>query len=419
MHGTIHALVDGRLPHPWPGRTFVWPSGQPDPLLIDELWTVVLGWGDRRPLAEVEDAYVAGAADPAAARVHFRRALCGMELAGLVAPLDWSGGAVEPLGPWLPPPAIALPPPDRLGLDCWFAAPPFGGGEAIAELPGRLLETAATVPTASAAAADRVQRSGLIEAALERGRGSVPGASWPWVEPRSARGAAVFEHFRRACSAVGAIVTPVSPRDAPAGFAGRVAEALAAIEGRLPRLAGSTFSLVEGAGLFEGPIESTWSAATPGLVWLNPSALDGERSLQNALLHESLHEKLGRLQITTALLGPGGATIEVPWRADRSGRATFGSYRALAACHVYVHLALLEAARGDDPGLMRPGAAARADHLGRALLASGGEGLGCDGRALLDWLLAGLAGLAALTDRSDEGQFSSPTDAASGPSTPS
>ena len=170
----------------------------------------------------------------------------------------------------------------------------------------------------------------------------------------------------------------------------------------------------------DAAMQSGSARTIPGAVFLSVDHLQTPWSVAEALLHEAIHNKLFDLYLTRLVLdsryrAASAATVLSPWNEH----TTFQSNRwpldqALAAFHVYVHLALFAAALEEreeelfdrfgpidrtDKALTCWVAAERARYLGKELreLAREGAsnaryiGLGPDGHELIQWLLAELA----------------------------
>jgi hypothetical protein len=170
----------------------------------------------------------------------------------------------------------------------------------------------------------------------------------------------------------------------------------------------------------DAAMQSGSARTIPGAVFLSIDHLHTPWSVAEALLHEAVHNKLFDLYSTRLILdssyrAAGAANVLSPWNEH----TTFQSNRwpldqALAAFHVYVHLALFRAALEEreeelsdrfgvldrtDKALTCWVAAQRARYLGEQLGAlaqvgvSNGRhvGFGLDGYGLIEWLLGELA----------------------------
>lgn len=154
-----------------------------------------------------------------------------------------------------------------------------------------------------------------------------------------------------------------------------------------------------------------------GAVFLGTDALRNPWVVAEYLLHESLHQKLYEVRHAHSLLrrdfdpvskGTGSSSqpsVVVPWRPPGTKRANeWDVFRALAAFHVYVHLAVLAGAaeirarelEGDYGSLRdtRPAmtssrtAAHRAHFLAAGIRRSCWDELGPAGRLMVGWLNA-------------------------------
>ena len=191
----------------------------------------------------------------------------------------------------------------------------------------------------------------------------------------------------------------------------RLAGALDLLGRAVPRLAGATLPAVPGIALIGGDrIESAFLATTPSLIYLNLAVHRDPAALADAILHEALHQKLAHTRLVHRLLRPGfddfaDLPVPVPW-GDRGFR-WFSLGRALAAAHVYLHLALLHlrmietgATAGLDRQELRRRLVVRSGRA-RYLLAALGSAqfraeLGADAVPYLAWLEEAAADLAVV-----------------------
>ena len=183
------------------------------------------------------------------------------------------------------------------------------------------------------------------------------------------------------------------------------------LETLLPRLTASALSHVQLIALF--PKLGTWRGKASssqfrvnGSVFLNQELIGNPWWLAEHLLHESLHQKLYDFRHGHSLLAPDyarddGAKVCSLWNApDDDGNHYWDAHRALAAFHVYVHLALLcllaerqEAALAPQYGPIGQHmsgsrrAIDRARYLGEQLLGTTWPELGLAGRQMTHWLL--------------------------------
>lgn len=155
-----------------------------------------------------------------------------------------------------------------------------------------------------------------------------------------------------------------------------------------------------------------------GAIFLNREMLDNPWWVAEHLFHESLHQKLYDFRHTHSLLAqdlspessPTRAAVRSIWNLETADRSNYwDTFRAVAAFHVYVHLALLclqSERRGADlakrfgtptgsfPAMVhRREAVERAQYLGRAIKESCWQELGPAGQLLIDWLISVLNAL--------------------------
>ena len=187
---------------------------------------------------------------------------------------------------------------------------------------------------------------------------------------------------------------------------------LGLLETLLPRLTASALSHVQLIALF--PKLGTWRGKASssqfrvnGSVFLNQELIDNPWWLAEHLLHESLHQKLYDFRRGHSLLAPDyaredGARVCSLWNApDEDGNQYWDAHRALAAFHVYVHLALLCLLAEGQEAALAPlygpigqhmsgsrRAIDRAHYLGEQLRATTWPELGEAGRQMTLWLLA-------------------------------
>jgi hypothetical protein len=151
-----------------------------------------------------------------------------------------------------------------------------------------------------------------------------------------------------------------------------------------------------------------------GTIFLNREMLANPWWVAEHLLHESLHQKLYDFRHTHSLLaedlsadwqpGPGAAAVRAIWNVGGASAANaWDTFRAIAAFHVYVHLAAFsvqverrrtELARrfgappeGRGPAIThRREAFERAQFLGRRIKDACWQEMGPAGRLLVAWL---------------------------------
>jgi hypothetical protein len=154
-----------------------------------------------------------------------------------------------------------------------------------------------------------------------------------------------------------------------------------------------------------------------GTIFLNRNMLVNPWWVAEHLFHESLHQKLYDLRHTHSLLAEDlspdkpskdtAAAVRAIWNVGGADRSNgWDTFRAVAAFHVYVHLAVLctRAEQRQTELVKRFGAPAaslpamthrrevfdRARYLGAQIRASCGRELGLAGRLLVDWLILAL-----------------------------
>jgi len=153
-----------------------------------------------------------------------------------------------------------------------------------------------------------------------------------------------------------------------------------------------------------------------GTIFINQGMLRNPWWVADRLLHESLHQKLYDFRQTHSLLArdlapessfskASAATVYAIWNAGGGARSNYwDTFRAVAAFHVYVHLAVLcaQSERHKAELVRRFGAPdasfptmtsrrealERAHYLGRKIKESCWHELGPAGRLLVDWLTA-------------------------------
>jgi hypothetical protein len=170
--------------------------------------------------------------------------------------------------------------------------------------------------------------------------------------------------------------------------------------------------LTPGTGAWKGKASTSQFTVT-GVIFLNRTLLTNPWWVAEHLLHEALHQKLYDFRHAHSMLvrdlgtvpeGPSGEARRVVslWNVPGpDGSNRWNTHRAMAAFHVYVHLALFAclaerlAARLRDrygpldaPRPMTPSRKAfdRAHYLGESLRTVCWEELGVAGRYLVDWL---------------------------------
>jgi hypothetical protein len=180
--------------------------------------------------------------------------------------------------------------------------------------------------------------------------------------------------------------------------AGAVQDAVDLLSATLPQISRSVLSHTSLVVLVDGPdaFESATDRRIPRAVFLSREAFANPVRLAEALLHESVHQKLYDLQLVYQIYRSDYAaavasTVAPPWHG---GRARWSFDRAVAACHVYTHLhaffaALPPQAGGtsqvDVPGSARQ-AADRALFLHSALTPLAPTECNASGRAFIGWI---------------------------------
>ena len=256
-------------------------------------------------------------------------------------------------------------------------------------------------------------RSGgpLESRATDVGRlGTEPWHAWIWSESQSDD---VLGHvFRSVLHDNFPSERVCAPRLADLALLAKGAALLGAL---LPLCARSALSHAHVVVLFDGQKASCSDFRVGGTIFLNREMLHDPWWVAEHLLHESLHQKLYDFRHTHSLLArdlsrelsasPETLTIRSIWNVGRADRSNhWDTFRAVAAFHVYVHLALLwlQAERRTADLVMRFSvsegsfmvvtqrrtAFERAHYLGRRIKESAWQELGIAGQLLVDWLLS-------------------------------
>ncbi|WP_243795258.1 hypothetical protein [Saccharopolyspora gloriosae] len=208
-----------------------------------------------------------------------------------------------------------------------------------------------------------------------------------------------------------------APESADLDMLRRGAELLAVL---LPKISAGVLShahvvaVISSAGRWSG-VRSNSLFRIGGAVFLGNEAIRNPWVVAEYLLHESLHQKLYEFRHAHSLLKrdlnptPDGTdpaqqpAVVVPWRPPGGNRANeWDVFRALAAFHVYVHLAVLADAAEtraqeleDDYGCLHDAqprmtssrtATHRAHFLADGIRRSCWEELGQAGRLMVGWL---------------------------------
>lgn len=155
-------------------------------------------------------------------------------------------------------------------------------------------------------------------------------------------------------------------------------------------------------GTGEAAVESGSARTMPGVVLLSARYLTEPFPTARAILHEAAHCKLFDLYLTRPILPADDALlteyrVPCPWNADTDLQSNrWPIDQALAAAHVYVHLARLDALAPEDlRPRYTPDSAGRAAYLLTALSDLPDECLGVDGWDLVAWLQGCLEGATA------------------------
>jgi len=267
-----------------------------------------------------------------------------------------------------------------------------------------------TLDAASAFLTDSVRRPPLQAGALNPAQLPAPFGNWVWTSEREDDAPArivlgMYEHTERGRTVL---------RTPGAGHLAVLEAGTRLLSDTIPLLAGSALdhahlvAVVGGAAVSNPqrrPFKSFTIVTMPGTIFLDASVLANVWQAAEALLHESLHHKLYDLQHSHSILRRGYLTtaapkIRAPWNRSFNGSNEWPVDRALAAFHVYVHLAFLfsiierrsdtlERAHGPfgsfNPSVSARQALDRAQYLGSELGRHRGE-LGVAGQRFLEWM---------------------------------
>ncbi|MCL7427047.1 HEXXH motif-containing putative peptide modification protein [Streptomyces sp. YS415] len=179
----------------------------------------------------------------------------------------------------------------------------------------------------------------------------------------------------------------------------------------MPRLSRSALSHTHVVGIC--PQEGRWKGSASssqfrltGTIFLDRASVSDPWWVVEHMFHEALHQKLYDFRHGHTLFEPydpsrEGRTIQSPWNSFAGDSNRWDAFRAFAAFHVYVHLALLGALveqrhselRDEDPGPAGPirvissrKAIDRARYLGDALRSICWDQLGAAGKRFHQWL---------------------------------
>jgi hypothetical protein len=145
-------------------------------------------------------------------------------------------------------------------------------------------------------------------------------------------------------------------------------------------------------------VESGTVRTIPGMIFLSPDNLPTPWRLAEAILHEAAHLKLFDLYLTSGILAGTydaltSVRIKIPWnRPTLLQTNEWPVDQALAALHVYVHLAVLALAGGASPTVgseaqpLFEKSIFRAHFLAQQLLSMEAQPLGGRGYAFVAWL---------------------------------
>jgi hypothetical protein len=185
----------------------------------------------------------------------------------------------------------------------------------------------------------------------------------------------------------------------------RGAELLTAI---LPRLGRGVLDHIVAISFLSGRmtegrlLSAAGGLIAPGIIFMDPDLLNSPWTTAATLLHEGLHLRVFDIEHSAILVADPDRWVEIPWRKGR-----WHVSRVLFAFHVYVHLALFEAAariRADEfsaqfgpppetvTGIGRareegPGdTVARTRFLGDLLVGPLADALTADGLRFINWL---------------------------------
>ncbi|MFE0516912.1 hypothetical protein [Streptomyces sp. NPDC058964] len=167
-----------------------------------------------------------------------------------------------------------------------------------------------------------------------------------WISDSAA---AVFErHFVSAMTEQG-IGAHARPFRVTANEEIRISKAVVLLRELVPEIAGSVLPFVHQIVVLDSPIPSLYLTQVPETVFLSAATVHGDAlGLADALLHESLHEKMAVLRLTRRLVRPGytdehSARVLLPWSLGQAAPRWFNAGRVISAAHVYTHLAVLHA----------------------------------------------------------------------------
>jgi HEXXH motif-containing protein len=287
---------------------------------------------------------------------------------------------------------IADAPPERTRRLLQSSALRCAVFELLAALPSRrggwfadddTAEACAVLRDAAVLLASPADPGGLLEGhALPLGQ-SDDAAGFRLWSPRTPAGAGQRLLVRRFDRTIGADIDGPSSPSGPVLGAGSqdhgtvLTEAVALLGAVVPELTESVGCHVHLVALMHTPEEghrrvlSASDSTIPGALFLSTAAVRDRLSAAEALLHEATHQRLYDLMLCRNLYAahysPQTSPRAIPpwYAAESGGAAAWRADRALAAFHVYVHLAVLWSAALAGPAAdvltarERPVAAAR------------------------------------------------------------
>jgi hypothetical protein len=186
----------------------------------------------------------------------------------------------------------------------------------------------------------------------------------------------------------------------------RGAQLLTAI---LPRLGRGVLDHIVAISLLSGrsaegrQLSGAGGLIAPGIIFMDPALLSSAWTTAATLLHEGLHLRAFDIEHSAILVADPDRWVEIPWWKSR-----WHASRVLFAFHVYVHLALFEAAAGTRVGEFAaqfgtppesvtaigrarddgPGdAVTRSRFLGELLTGPLADALTAEGRRFVNWLI--------------------------------
>ncbi|MGW7384458.1 hypothetical protein [Streptomyces sp. NPDC054794] len=167
-----------------------------------------------------------------------------------------------------------------------------------------------------------------------------------WI-PDSA--GAVFERLFVSAMARQGIGEHARPSEVTPDDEIRVSRAMLLLDELVPEIAAGVLPFVHQIVVLDSPIPSLYLTQVPETVFVSAATVHGDTlGLADALLHESLHEKMAVLRLTRRLMRPvytdeHSARVLLPWSLAHATPRWFNAGRVISAAHVYVHLAVLHA----------------------------------------------------------------------------